>query len=105
MPLVRIDVPRRLPVSDTVRISDAVHEALTAAFDVPEQDRFQIVTRHAPERLVCAPEYLGVRHGEHAVIIQITCNEGRTVEMKRALYARLARNIAARTAVPAADVI
>jgi phenylpyruvate tautomerase PptA (4-oxalocrotonate tautomerase family) len=55
--------------------------------------------------LICTPEYLGVRHTERTVLVQITVSEGRSVETKRALYARLARNVAAGAAVSAADVI
>jgi len=54
---------------------------------------------------VCAPEYLDIVHGPKVVFIQITCNEGRTLEMKRALFARLASSIEAAAGVPRADVI
>ena len=105
MPLVWIAAPRSLGTTDVRHVANSVHEALTSVFNVPMQDRFQVVTRHAADELICTPEYLGVRHSARAVLIQITCNEGRSVEMKRALYARVARNVAAGSAVDAADVI
>jgi phenylpyruvate tautomerase PptA (4-oxalocrotonate tautomerase family) len=105
MPLVRIAVPQALGDGDVRYIADAVHEAIATVFSLPLQDRFQVITRHRADELVYAPEYLGVRHLDRVVLVQITCSEGRTVEMKRALYARLARNVAAGAAVSAADVI
>jgi phenylpyruvate tautomerase PptA (4-oxalocrotonate tautomerase family) len=105
MPLVRITVPQTLGADDVRYIADAVHEALTTAFSVPVQDRFQVISRHGADELICTPEYLGVRHTERTVLVQITVSEGRSVETKRALYARLARNVAAGAAVSAADVI
>jgi phenylpyruvate tautomerase PptA (4-oxalocrotonate tautomerase family) len=105
MPLVRITVPQTLGADDVRYIADAVHEALTTAFSVPVQDRFQVISRHGADELICTSEYLGVRHTERTVLVQITVSEGRSVETKRALYARLARNVAAGAAVSAADVI
>jgi 4-oxalocrotonate tautomerase len=105
MPLVRISVSQQLTDDAVAHIADAVHEALVATFKVPPHDRFQVVTRHTPKELIYAPEYLGITHGEAFALIQITANEGRTVEMKKALFAQIASTIASGGAVPAADVI
>jgi len=78
---------------------------MVATFNVPQDDRFQVVTRHPPGEMVCAPSYLGIAHTERVVFIQITCNEGRTLEMKKALFAQLASSIADGGAIRAADVI
>lgn len=102
---VRGAAPRSLDATDVRHIANSVHEALTTVFKVPMQDRFQVVTRHAADELICAPEYLGIRHSERAVLIQITCNEGRSVDRKRELYARLARNVEAGGRVSSTDVI
>jgi len=50
-------------------------------------------------------EYLDIPHSGPVVIIQITCNEGRTLDMKKALFARLASSIEAGGVIKAADVI
>jgi phenylpyruvate tautomerase PptA (4-oxalocrotonate tautomerase family) len=78
---------------------------MVTTFDVPAKDRFQVLTRHAANELVYAPEYLGIRHDGPVVFIQITCNEGRTLEKKKALFARLASSIEAGGVIKAADVI
>jgi phenylpyruvate tautomerase PptA (4-oxalocrotonate tautomerase family) len=105
MPLVRVSLPHDLTDAQVRAIGDAVHESLVHAFNVPPKDRFQVLTRHPPHELVVAPEYLDIVHGPRIAFVQITCNEGRTVEMKKALYARIASSIAEAGAVPAADVI
>ena len=105
MPLVRIAVPRHLDDTHVKHIADAIHESMVTTFNVPADDRFQVVTRHADSELVWAPTYLGIPHTSSIVFVQITCNEGRTVEMKKALFARLASSIARGGAVVASDVI
>ncbi len=105
MPFVRIDLPAHLPASQVATISDTVHSALVASFDVPAADRFQTIGRRRPEDMVCSPEYLGVPHAGHAVFVQIACSPGRSIEKKRALYAAIAEGIGARTEISADDVI
>jgi phenylpyruvate tautomerase PptA (4-oxalocrotonate tautomerase family) len=78
---------------------------LVDTFNVPVDDRFQAITVHAPDELVYAPAYLGIVHSKALVIIQITCNEGRTLELKKALYARIAELIASTTEIGKNDVL
>jgi 4-oxalocrotonate tautomerase len=105
MPLVRVSVPQHLDDTQLEHISDSIHESMVTTFNVPADDRFQVLTRHAANELVCAPKYLDISHTGSVVFIQITCNEGRTVEMKRALFAKLASSIAAGGAILPSDVI
>ena len=64
-----------------------------------------MINRHSPHELVCAPEYLGIKHSSNLVMLQITCNEGRTLEMKKSLFAAITAAIAAGGTIAAADVI
>jgi 4-oxalocrotonate tautomerase len=105
MPFVRISVPNDLSRQQLQQVSDATHRALVSTFNVPEADRFQVLTRHPAGELVCTPEYLGIAHESAVALIQITCSEGRTLEMKKALIAALAASIAEGGAIRAADVI
>ena len=105
MPFVRAFVTQSLSDTQIQTISQAVHNALVDAFKIPPKDRFQVITRHAPNELVCAPEYLGIEHTDSVALIQITAREGRTAEMKKDLFDRMARSIEATGAVRAADVI
>jgi len=105
MPFVRISIPNDLVANDVAHISNAVHDAMVKTFNVPPADRFQVIDRQAPDELVCASEYLGIHHTGPVVMIQITCNEGRTLEMKKNLYESIALKISAGAAINAADVI
>jgi 4-oxalocrotonate tautomerase len=105
MPFVRVSVPQTISDSQLAAISDAVHTSLIDAFNVPAADRFQVITRHPQEELVCSPEYLGIKHSKNVAFIHITANEGRTVEMKKTLFAAIAASVAGTGAVTAADVI
>jgi len=105
MPFVRISVPQQLTPAQLKHVSDSVHDAMVATFNVPAADRLQVLARHAPDEIVCTPEYLGIAHTGPVAFIQITCNEGRTLEMKKALFAQVATSIADGGAIRAADVI
>src|SRR5512144_781080 len=105
VPLVRISVPRHLDDRQLKLIADSIHESMVMTFNVPADDRFQVFTRHAPDELLWAPAYLEISHTGSIVFVQITCNEGRTIEMKKALFARLASSIASGGAVLPSDVI
>ena len=105
MPFVRVSLPQDLDDRQVTAIGEAVHEAMVQTFNVPPKDRFQVLTRHAPGELVCAAEYLDIRHGDQVAFVQITCNEGRTLEMKKALFAQLAAGIAAASPIRQDDVI
>jgi len=106
MPLVRIDLNRSAPPDRARIVGDVVYAALRAVASVPENDKFQIVTRHEAGEIV-APEagYLGVTYTDDLVMIQITWNAGRSVEIKRALYRQIAAEIAAQAGIRQEDVV
>jgi 4-oxalocrotonate tautomerase len=94
MPLVRIDLPDSLAAEAAYRIGEAVNKALNEVINVPDGDKFQIITHHKPEGRNLTTQYLGIEYSSGLVMIQITLNLGRTVEQKRSLYRRLADDLA-----------
>lgn len=92
MPFVKI-YTRRDVHTDPAAIGDAVHEALVAQANVPRDDRFQVFL--PLDRIVADPTYGGVQRSEGLVIVEITLNAGRTVEIKKNLYADVARRLEA----------
>src|SRR5512132_3324082 len=94
MPLVRVDVLEGRAREELARIGDGVHRALVAAIGIPEQDRFQVLSRHAEDGLVFDRHYLGVTRTAGIVFVQITMSTGRTLEQKKNLFAAIARNLA-----------
>lgn len=93
MPLVRIDLLEGKSAQYRRSLGNAVHEAMIATIDVPADDRFQIVTERAPGDFIVDDKYLGIARSADCVIIQITLNDTRTVDQKRALYRTLADNL------------
>ena len=105
MPLVRISLPQGKPPAFRQAISRGVHQAMVDTINIPADDLFQVITEHPPEGLVIAPSYLGIAHGPDAILVQLTFRRGRTVEAKKALYARLTANLAADPGLGKNDVI
>jgi phenylpyruvate tautomerase PptA (4-oxalocrotonate tautomerase family) len=105
MPLVRIALRQGKPSTHLVAVGDAVHRAMVETIGVPPKDRFQVITEHPAEGLVYDPSYLDVERTDGIVFVQITLNAGRTVEMKKALYARIVELLAADPGVRREDVL
>jgi 4-oxalocrotonate tautomerase len=103
MPLVRIDLSKGKPPAYREAVSRIVHEALVGV-GVPKDDRFQVIAEHDAENFVFDPNYLGIRRTEDLAIIQITWNEGRTVDQKKALYKAIADGLAEKLSLRREDV-
>jgi phenylpyruvate tautomerase PptA (4-oxalocrotonate tautomerase family) len=105
MPFVRIDIPQDLSDSQAAAVSQAVHGALVEVFNVPADDRFQVVARHPAGAIVCSPQYLGIRHSDRVAFVQIDCAPGRTVAQKEVLYHRIASGVAQAGGFKPEDVV
>ena len=90
MPLVRIDLRRGKPPAYKKAIGDGVYRALRETFNVPENDRFQVVNEHDAHNFLHAESYLGINYSDDLVLIQITVSDTRTTTTKQALFARIA---------------
>jgi len=90
MPLVKIYVRKNKTDAELRAIADGVHDALVAQANVPVDDRFQILNRLERDQIVADPSYGGVNRSEDIVIVEITLNIGRTVEIKKNLFADIA---------------
>lgn len=95
MPLVKLYVRNNRTVAALHAISGAVHEALVAQANVPPDDRFHILNRLDRDQIVAHPTYGGVNRSEDIVIIEITLNTGRTADVKKNLYADIAKRLEA----------
>lgn len=103
MPLVRIDLPKGKDTSYHSKIGQVVYESLLSV-GVPVDDQFQIIQEHDSTHLIINPSYLGIQRSREAIIIQITWNEGRTLDQKRALYKAIADGIHAAVGLRREDV-
>jgi phenylpyruvate tautomerase PptA (4-oxalocrotonate tautomerase family) len=104
MPLVRISFREGKSAQYRRAVADEVHGALMEVANVPELDRFQILTEHAPADLIYDPSYLGVKRSDDIVMIQITLN-ARPQQVKIALYKAIASRLAKNPGMRPEDVL
>jgi 4-oxalocrotonate tautomerase len=90
MPLVRISLRQGKSADDKQAIGNGVYQAMLDTFDVPKEDRFIVISEHAASEFQFSRTYLDIARSDDLVIIQITANNTRNVEQKKALFARIA---------------
>jgi 4-oxalocrotonate tautomerase len=86
MPLARIDLAQGKSADYRKTISDVVYDAMVETLKAPKDDRFQVITEHPADSFIFDPNYLGIARSKDCVFVQLTLNEGRTVDQKRAFY-------------------
>jgi 4-oxalocrotonate tautomerase family enzyme len=104
MPLVRVALRRGKSDDYKKAIGDGVYQAMREAFNVPEEDRFVVVSEHSESEFQFSKTYLDIARSDDLVIIQITANSGRTVEQKKALFARIAELLSEKPGLRKEDV-
>jgi 4-oxalocrotonate tautomerase len=105
MPLVRITLAQGTGAADRSAIADGVHQALVETAAVPPDDRFQSVHEVPASDLHWSATYLGLERTASVVFIQIFLNVGRTIEVKKALYAKIAERLAASPGLRREDIL
>jgi 4-oxalocrotonate tautomerase len=105
VPLVRIDLVEGKGAAYGRMVGEVIYDAMIATINVPKDDRFQIITEHTADSLIFDPSYLGIQRSKECLCIQITLNEGRTTEMKRAFYKAIADGLHARLGLRREDVL
>ncbi len=104
MPLVRISLMQGKPEGFGKRVGEIVYRTMVETINVPAKDHFQVITEHDKNGLIYDPTYLDIQRTDGIVLIQITLNEGRTVELKRAFYKRVAERLHSELGVRLEDV-
>ncbi|MDR5800125.1 tautomerase family protein [Caballeronia sp. LZ001] len=92
MPFVRIDLKKGKDADYRQQIGLVVYEAMLSV-GVPQNDRFQVINEHEDANFMFDPTYLGIARDDDLVIIQITWNEGRSTDQKKALYRAIAEGL------------
>lgn len=82
-----------------------MHEALVAQANVPADDRFAVIDEVEADRMIAHPTYARALRSNDVLFIEITLNAGRTVEIKKALYADIAARLGAAVDVRPDDVL
>ena len=83
MPLTRISLRRGKPAAYRRAVADNVYAAMRETFEVPDDDRFMVVTEHDETDFTYGRHYLGIDRSDDLLIIQLTVSNTRTVDRRR----------------------
>lgn len=104
MRLVRISLMNGKPAIFGKKVGEIVYRAMVETINVPAKDHFQVITQHDKNSLIYDPSYLDIPRTDGVIFIQITLNEGRTVELKKAFYRTVADRLQKELGVRMEDV-
>ena len=104
MPLTRVSLRRGKPAAYRKAILEGLYQAMRETFNVPEGDRFMIVTEHDQDDFVYGADYLGIQRSDDLVIIQITVSNTRPTAQKQKLYRRIVEKLTEKPGLRAEDV-
>jgi len=105
MPFVRIDLNKKYPDGVAQQVCDIIFQAMREHINVPEDDKFQVITRHDTNELVIPKSYLGIEYSEGIIFIQVTLNEGRSTEMKQQFYKAINEALVAKLKLRPQDIV
>jgi phenylpyruvate tautomerase PptA (4-oxalocrotonate tautomerase family) len=105
MPMTRIALRAGKPAEYRKALTDSIQRALVDTFNVPKDDIFMLITEHDASNFVYDNQYLDVQRSDDLVMIQITLNNTRTLEQKKALYKRMADELAESPGLRREDVL
>jgi 4-oxalocrotonate tautomerase len=104
MPLVRVSLRRGKSDDYKRAIGDGVYQALRETFTVPEEDRFVTVSEHSENEFQFSKTYMDIARTDDLVILQITVSNTRSIEQKKALFARIAELLGQKPGLRKEDV-
>jgi 4-oxalocrotonate tautomerase len=104
MPFTRIAVRAGKPAAYRKALTQGIQRSLMEVFSVPEDDIFMVITEHDENNFVYGKHFLDINRSDDLVLIQITANNTRTVELKKALYKRIAEHLSESPGVRPEDV-
>jgi phenylpyruvate tautomerase PptA (4-oxalocrotonate tautomerase family) len=105
MPLTRIALRAGKPAEYRKALTDSIQRSLVDTFNVPKDDIFMLITEHDASNFVYDNQYLNIERSDDLVMIQITLNNTRTLEQKKALYKRMADELAESPGLRREDVL
>jgi phenylpyruvate tautomerase PptA (4-oxalocrotonate tautomerase family) len=86
------------------RVGGVVYRTMVDTINVPAKDNFQIITEHDSNTLIYDPSYLDIPRTDGIVFVQITLNEGCTIEMKKAFFRTVAERLNTELGIRMEDV-
>lgn len=83
MPMVRISLRKGKTPEFIKALADGIHSALVAEYDVPPDDRFQLIHQHEPEEMIYNHNYLAGPRTRDFVLVAITAGRPRSTDTRR----------------------
>ncbi len=93
MPLTRVSLRRGKSAVYRKAILESVYQAMRGSFNVPEGNGFGTITEHDEEDFSYGKSFLGIERSDDLVFIQLTVNNTRTIDQKKALYRQIVERL------------
>ena len=104
MPLTHIYLKKGKSIEYRRALMEQVHLATVDAYGAPENGRFMTVSEHDDGGFDFGPDYLDIQRSVDFVIIEIIANNTRSIDAKKALYAKISERLALDPGVRPEDV-
>ena len=104
MPLIQVDLQKQDDKKRLKNILDTIHECAVEAFEIPERDRYQIVSQHDPEEMILLDTGLGFERTKDQIVVRVTSKQ-RPREKKEKLYSLLCERLNVNCGIPPKDLL
>lgn len=104
MPLIRFDLIEGRTDEQLKTLLDTAHDTMVEAFQVPQRDRYQIVTQHPANQMIIQDTGLGFERSKDVVVISVT-SRPRTEEQKQNFYKLLVEKLGETCGIEPNDIM
>ena len=104
MPLLIFDVIEGRSDAQLQTLLDAAHRAVLSAFEVPVQDRYQIVHENKAKHMVIEDTGLNLTRTRDLVVVRVITSP-RPEEQKQQFYAELSRELKESCGIEGSDLM
>ncbi len=104
MPMIHFDVYKGRTSKEIAHLLKVAHEVFVEVLEIPEGDRYQIVTQHEPYEMIIQDTGLGFSRSEQVVVISVFSKE-RTEGQKKRLYRQLTDALQEKCGISPQDVM
>ena len=104
MPLIRVDTFKNYSDEQLKTALDIIHQAAVNCFQIPDRDRYQIITQHAPNEMVLLDTNLGFTRSKDALVIQVFSRK-RSKEAKLNFYRKVATELTQALKIKGSEIL
>lgn len=104
MPLIRVDTFKNYSDEQLKTALDIIHQAAVNCFKIPDRDRYQIITQHAPNEMVLLDTNLGFTRSKDAIVIQVFSRK-RSKEAKLNFYRQVATELTQALQIKGSEIL